>query len=82
MQSMNDWWKDRAADAPTTAPRARAIAYYRHSAQDRQENSIPIQKEQVHKWADANQIEIIREFADHGKSGLSAEHHSHVLKCS
>lgn len=52
---------------------SKAIAYYRHSAQDRQENSIPIQREQVRQFADENGVEIIKEFADHGKSGLSTE---------
>jgi DNA invertase Pin-like site-specific DNA recombinase len=74
MERMNDWWKEQGTDLLVEVQRTRAVAYYRHSAQDRQENSIPIQKEQVRKWADANQVEIIKEFADHGKSGLSAEH--------
>ena len=51
----------------------RAVAYYRHSAQDRQENSIPIQQDQVREWAGKNGVEIIHEFADAGKSGLNAE---------
>ncbi len=51
----------------------RAIAYYRHSAQDRQENSIPIQRDQVREWADKNGVEIIHEFSDAGKSGLTSE---------
>ncbi|MBN2559745.1 MAG: recombinase family protein [Phycisphaerae bacterium] len=54
-------------------PTRRAVAYYRHSAQDRQENSVEIQQDQVRKFAADNGIEIIREFADRGKSGLSAE---------
>jgi len=62
------WWTNRAAD-----PVARAVAYYRHSAQDRQENSIPIQQEQVRRFAREHRIEIIKEFADAGKSGLSTE---------
>lgn len=49
----------------------KAIAYYRHSAQDKQENSIDIQKEHVHKFAKTHNIEIIKEFEDEGKSGLS-----------
>ena len=53
--------------------KAKAVAYYRHSAQDRQENSIPIQREQIKKFADQNGIEIIDHFSDHGKSGLSTE---------
>ena len=42
----------------------RAVAYYRHSAQDRQENSVEIQQDQVRKFASDNGIEIIKEFAD------------------
>lgn len=63
-----DLWKQ----APTV-PTKKAVAYYRHSAQDRQENSVEIQKEQVCKFAAENGIQIIREFADKGKSGLSVE---------
>jgi len=51
----------------------RAVAYYRHSAQDRQENSVEIQQDQVRAFARDHDIEIIREFADRGKSGLSTE---------
>lgn len=51
----------------------RAVAYYRHSAQDRQENSVEIQQDQVRQFARENDIEIVREFADRGKSGLSTE---------
>lgn len=62
------WWKK------TTKPTdKKGVAYYRHSAQDRQENSIPIQRDRVKKFAAEHGIEIIREFADHGKSGLSTE---------
>ena len=62
------WWTSQTKTAT-----ARAVAYYRHSAQDRQENSIPIQREQVREFAQEHNIEIVREFADHGKSGLSTE---------
>ena len=44
----------------------RAVAYYRHSAQDRQENSVEIQQDQVRQFAQEHDIEIIREFADRG----------------
>jgi DNA invertase Pin-like site-specific DNA recombinase len=54
-------------------PEFRAVAYYRHSAQDRQENSVAIQQEQVQQWARENGVDIIHEFADRGKSGLTAE---------
>lgn len=62
------WFKKQEATFTS-----QAVAYYRHSAQDRQENSIPIQREQVRQFAAENGIEIIKEFADHGKSGLSTE---------
>lgn len=64
----NMWFKKQNAKITS-----KAIAYYRHSAQDRQENSIPIQREQIRQFAAENGIEIIKEFADHGKSGLSAQ---------
>ncbi len=64
------WWMT-AASKPTYV--AKAIAYYRHSAQDRQKNSVEIQSDQVRKWASERQIEIIQEFSDRGKSGLTAE---------
>jgi DNA invertase Pin-like site-specific DNA recombinase len=51
----------------------RAIAYYRHSAEDRQENSVEIQQDQVRKFAEDNGIEIVEEFIDRGKSGLVTE---------
>lgn len=50
----------------------KAIAYYRHSAEDKQEFSVPIQRERVEKFAAENNIEIIHEEADEGKSGLDA----------
>jgi len=69
---MKHWWEIATPQAPG-APKLRAVAYYRHSAQDRQENSIPIQQEQVRQFAEEHGIEIIQEFADAGKSGLNAE---------
>jgi DNA invertase Pin-like site-specific DNA recombinase len=70
---MQPWWKRATAQAKI-GDVLRAVAYYRHSAQDRQENSIPIQREQVCKWAAEHGVEIIKEFEDAGKSGLTAEH--------
>ena len=70
---MTNWWEIGTAAQPEEVPKTRAVAYYRHSAQDRQENSIPIQREQVHQWAEKNGVEIIEEFEDAGKSGLNAE---------
>lgn len=50
----------------------RAVVYYRHSAEDKQENSVAIQRTHAQKFAEAHDIEIIHEEADEGKSGLSA----------
>ena len=50
-----------------------AVAYYRHSAQHKQDNAIRIQQERVRRWADEMQVKIIHEFVDAGKSGLNAE---------
>ncbi len=69
---MTHWWETDEGD-DDLAPKVRAVAYYRHSAQDRQENSIPIQRDQVREWAGKNCVEIIHEFADAGISGLTAE---------
>ncbi|TVQ01078.1 MAG: recombinase family protein [Planctomycetaceae bacterium] len=70
---MSNWWELQQACEGEPQPGVRAIAYYRHSAQDRQENSIPIQPDQVREWAAKNNVHIIHEFADAGKSGLNAE---------
>lgn len=51
----------------------KAVAYYRHSAEDKQENSVQIQKEHTHKFAIEHQIEIIHEEADRGETGLLAD---------
>lgn len=67
------WWVKAEPTAARPATRFRGVAYYRHSAQDRQENSVAIQQELVQKWARENGVEIIHEFADRGKSGLTAE---------
>jgi len=52
--------------------RKKAIAYYRHSAEDKQENSVAIQRQHTKKFADEHNIEIIHEEVDEGKSGLLA----------
>ncbi len=50
----------------------KAVAYYRHSAEDKQENSVQIQREHAEKFAAKHNIEIIHEEADEGVSGLIA----------
>ncbi|MEI6809589.1 MAG: recombinase family protein [bacterium] len=52
------------------AAEKKAVAYYRHSAQDKQEYSVEIQQEHVQKFAAEHGIEIIKEFADRGISGV------------
>ena len=71
--NQRQWWVHEDPPDEPQAQQFRAVAYYRHSAQDRQENSVPIQQEQVRQWARENGVEIIHEFADRGKSGLTAE---------
>lgn len=70
--NQDQWWVRQGPANEVERQRFRAVAYYRHSAQDRQENSVAIQQEQVRKWAHENGVEIIHEFADRGKSGLTA----------
>ena len=55
---------------PKPAAEKKAVAYYRHSAQDKQEYSVEIQQEHVRKFAADNGIEIIKEFADRGITGV------------
>lgn len=69
---VGNWWEIGVPD-PDSPALVRAVAYYRHSAQDRQENSIPIQQDQVRAWALEHGVEIIREFCDAGRSGLTSE---------
>ena len=66
-----NWWEIEPAGPRDTVLRVRAVAYYRHSAQDRQENSKSIQRDQVRAWAEKHGVDIIHEFADAGKSGLN-----------
>jgi DNA invertase Pin-like site-specific DNA recombinase len=44
----------------------RAVAYFRCSVQNQQENSIALQQNQVRQWAHERGIEIIKEFCDIG----------------
>ena len=66
------WWA-RPDPQKEPAKRLRAVAYYRHSAEIGQENSVEIQQDNVRAFAEKHSITIVREFADRGKSGLNAE---------
>lgn len=52
-------------------PQKKAIAYYRHSAEDKQENSVAIQRQHIEKFAKEHNIQVIHEEADEGVSGLT-----------
>jgi len=67
---MEAWWTKTNASAEGQS-RLRAVAYYRHSAEIGQENSVEIQQDNVRAFADRHDVEIIKEFADRGKSGLN-----------
>ncbi len=73
LRAQQPWWIREQPPSESPTPQFRAVAYYRHSAQDRQENSVAIQQEQVRHWAQENGVKIVHEFADRGKSGLTAE---------
>ena len=62
--------EERSATAPG-ARRLRGAAYSRHSARHRQGNPLAMQRELVQKWARKNGV--LHDFADRGKSGLTAE---------
>ena len=69
---MDAWWTKKDAESPEE-PKLRAVAYYRHSAEIGQENSVEIQQDNIAAFAKKHDIQIIHEFADRGKSGLNAE---------
>ena len=50
--------------------RRKALGYSRRSTEDRQENSIDIQRKEYHAYAEKNDIEIVAEYEDAGVSGL------------
>ncbi len=54
-------------------PRKKAILYLRHSRENAQENSLEIQREESHKFAEKFNTDIIGEEFDDGVSGLTAD---------
>jgi DNA invertase Pin-like site-specific DNA recombinase len=62
-----------SADKIGYYPQQHAVAYYRQASQDKRDNSIAIQQKQVRAWAAWNDLTIIKEFCDRGKSGSTAE---------
>ena len=69
---MDAWWTKASCES-VRALRMKAVAYYRHSAEIGQENSVEIQQDSVRAFAEKHDVEIVHEFADRGKSGLNAE---------
>jgi len=67
---MKQWWGNKKNKK---RKKRLAVAYYRHSAQNRQKNSIEIQRAKVHEFAQKNNIEIVAEYIDAGVSGLTAD---------
>ena len=67
---MTLWWENKDRYKPR---KLRAIAYMRNSADIGQENSVEIQLENIRAFAAKHDIEIIGEYADRGKSGLTAK---------
>jgi len=62
------WWKEKKQKK-----KYRGVTYGRYSSQGRQENSIAIQRDAIHAWAERNDVEIVDEFDDPGKSGLDVK---------
>jgi len=50
----------------------RAVAYYRHSAEDKQENSVALQRDFVEAFAAKHNVVIIHECIDDGRTGTNA----------
>jgi DNA invertase Pin-like site-specific DNA recombinase len=50
----------------------KAIAYYRHSAEDKQENSVTIQNDHAEEFVAQHDLGLIHYESDEGVSGLSA----------
>ena len=70
---MAKWWMRETSDVARPDAESTAIAYYRHSSNIGQENSVEIQQDNVRQFAQKHGVRIIHEFADRGKSGLNAE---------
>lgn len=51
----------------------RGIVYSRHSAEDKQENSVEIQQEEDEKFMAREGVVLLEHFADEGFSGLTAD---------
>ena len=68
---MESWWTKTDAQAEGQS-KSRAVAYYRSATVISEKNSVEIQQDKVRAFATKHHIEIIHEFVDRGKSGLTA----------
>ena len=62
---MEPWWK------PKQEKYRQVIVYYRHSAQERQDNSIEIQRDKVLDFAERHSIEILDDL-EIDKNGITS----------
>ncbi|WP_183373742.1 recombinase family protein [Helcobacillus massiliensis] len=49
------------------------VGYYRYSSSSQNEASIEQQRELVHRWAKAQGLQVVREYADAAKTGTNTE---------
>ena len=49
------------------------VGYYRYSSASQNEASIEQQRELVHRWAKAQGLQVVREYADAAKTGINAD---------
>lgn len=49
------------------------VGYYRYSSASQNEASIEQQREPVHRWAKAQGLQVVREYADAARSGVTTE---------
>lgn len=49
------------------------VGYYRYSSASQNEASIEQQRELVHRWAKAQGLQVVREYADAAKTGTNTE---------
>jgi hypothetical protein len=59
---MSAWWMQKKTAKVEADPKRRAVAYYRHSAEIGQENSVEIQQDNVRAFAAKHGLEIIEEY--------------------
>lgn len=59
--------------APAYNDNTLVVGYYRYSSASQNEASIEQQRELVHRWAKAQGLQVVREYADAAKTGTNAD---------